>query len=222
MITFKALSALLLYPSDELIAALPEIIQAIAAEKVVTEAQVDGLRELSETLRRGDLIEVQERYVEIFDRGRATSLHLFEHVHSESRDRGQAMVDLRAVYRRAGFSMKANELPDYLPALLEYLSQVPLEEARAMLEDCSHILSALERELARRESPYAAVFAVLLEIVGEAAGAEPAESEEPSLDEVWAEEPILFGPGAQPCNAGRPDVSVVRFAHNTSKMQGSR
>jgi len=222
MITFKALSALLLYPSDELLASLPEIMHALGTDCLIGDACLEGLHQLSAALTRTDLIEAQERYVELFDRGRATSLHLFEHVHSESRDRGQAMVDLLGVYRRAGFDLVANELPDYLPALLEYLSRIDLDDALSMLQDCSHILSALARELARRDSPYAAVFAALLEIAGEAASADATQAEDPPLDDAWAEEPILFGPGSQPCNAARSNVSVAQLAHGASKTQGSR
>ena len=71
----------------------------------------------------GDLYDLQERYVLLFDRTRSLSLHLFEHVHGESRDRGQAMVDLKALYERHGLHMSSSELPDHLPLFLEFLSR---------------------------------------------------------------------------------------------------
>lgn len=86
-----------------------------------------------EELASQDLYELQARYVDLFDRSRALSLHLFEHVHGESRDRGQAMVDLKALYESHGLEITASELPDFLPLFLEYLSLRPLEEAKALL-----------------------------------------------------------------------------------------
>ena len=67
-------------------------------------------------------LEAQAKYDSLFERGRSLSLWLFEHVHGESRDRGQAMVDLMAQYDMAGFEINAKELPDYLPMYLEFLS----------------------------------------------------------------------------------------------------
>src|SRR5690606_22756321 len=78
----------------------------------------------------GDLVDVQARYSELFDKGRALSLLLFEHVHGESRDRGQAMVDLMAQYEAAGFAIGVRELPDYIPLYLEFLATREDLEAR--------------------------------------------------------------------------------------------
>ena len=109
----------------------------------------------------------EERYVDLFDRGRALSLHLFEHLHGESRDRGEAMVELKQLYERAGFELSARELPDYLPVVLEYLSCRDLAEAREMLADCGHILTTIGRSLVARRSRYAAVLQALIVIAGE-------------------------------------------------------
>jgi nitrate reductase delta subunit len=201
-ITLKALGALLTYPGPALRRALPEISAALEAEGLVGRKVRKAVRELADELAAGDPLEMEERYVGIFDRGRRTSLHLFEHVHGDSRDRGQAMVDLRSVYERAGFHLAANELPDFLPAVLEYLAHRPLAEAREMLVDCAHILRSVGETLAERDSRYAAVFAALLEIAREP-GLKPGRSglpieEDKPIDEDWAEEPVVFGPGAAP------------------------
>ena len=84
-----------------------------------------ALDRLLDELATGDLYDLQERYVLLFDRTRSLSLHLFEHVHGESRDRGQAMVDLKALYERHGLLMSSSELPDHLPLFLEFLSDHP-------------------------------------------------------------------------------------------------
>jgi nitrate reductase delta subunit len=208
MKTYLALSALLAYPEPELLAALPEIRSALAEEGLIPRAarrEVDAfLAELSAI----DLYDAQERYIALFDRSRALSLHLFEHVHGESRDRGQAMVDLAALYRARGFESAAKELPDYLPLFLEYVSLLPVREAREQLAETADILRKVGDGLARRGSPYCAVFSALLALAGEAGLNErlaslPHAVEEDSgeaLDRAWKDEPVTFGPGpaAQP------------------------
>ena len=198
MKTLKLLAVLLSYPSEELVAALPEIARRLGDEPALRGATQDALAGLLAELKREDLLDLQERYVAQFDAGRATSLHLFEHVHGDSRDRGQAMVDLNALYRKSGFVIKVNELPDYLPAVLEYLASRPQDEVHELLEDCVHILRAVGGRLIAGGSPYAAAFAALLDLHGAAplaaarstAMAQPARS----IDDEWAEVPVEFGP----------------------------
>jgi nitrate reductase delta subunit len=219
--TFKALGALLVYPTAELVAALPEIDTAIGEARGLRSAQKRSLAELTAALAAADLIDAQERYVDLFDRGRRTSLHLFEHVHGDSRDRGQAMVELKKVYADAGFALTGNELPDYLPAMLEFLAHQPQATAVDMLGDCAHILRKIGEALQDRGSPYSAVLAAILELVGEAGLAAPrkdvaAEPEKP-LDDEWREDPVDFGPpGGQGCGANAPSPSVVRFVPRQS------
>ena len=101
MMIFKVLSALLSYPSPDLVAATHELRGALARASGLSPGAVEALQGLVDELERRDLYELQERYVALFDRGRQLSLHLFEHVHGESRDRGQAMVDLAVLFRPA-------------------------------------------------------------------------------------------------------------------------
>jgi nitrate reductase delta subunit len=214
MKALKALGALLTYPQAELIEALPEIGDLVALEKGLSRTDKARLAALVEELRGSDLLDAQERYVDLFDRGRTTSLHLFEHVHGDSRDRGQAMVDLKAMYERAGLRLSGNELPDYLPAVLEYLSLRAASEVRDMLGDCAHILRAVGDALVRRNSPYSAVFGALLSVAGEeglSASPKPADSQDEDrrkLDEDWVDRPVLFGLGA---GDARPATQVVKF-----------
>jgi nitrate reductase delta subunit len=217
MIALKALASLLSYPSEELVAALGEIRQALAAEKRIPRDGQRRLGALLDELAAADLMEAQEDYVALFDRSRATSLHLFEHVHGDSRDRGQAMVDLKNVYARNGLELAANELPDYLPVVLEYLSTRPYDEIRDMLGDCAHILRAVGEALARRRAPHAAVFGALLALVGEAglAPADPGpvavEEDNKALDEEWVDQPVLFGLGCGDARQNAPQpVKFVR------------
>jgi nitrate reductase delta subunit len=193
---YRAAAALLSYPEAELIEALPEIRAAVA----------QPLRALLREMESTPLTALQERYVELFDRSRALSLHLFEHVHGESRDRGQAMVDLARTYASRGFAVAGNELPDYLPAFLEFVSVLPPEEATGMLGETADILRSLGDRLAERGSRYALVFSALLAHAGEpgltkriADRPTPGEEASPAaIDKAWMDEPVNFMDGPQP------------------------
>jgi nitrate reductase delta subunit len=206
MIVLRAFSALLSYPTQELRDALPEIADCIRASSLVAPSERGPLLRLIDDLAAGDLLDLEARYVELLDRGRATSLNLFEHLHGESRDRGQAMVELKRHYEQAGFALASRELPDFLPVVLEYLSCRDLAEARDMLGDCAHILKRIGEALFARESGYAAVLQALLAIAREPlidASTVRRVPEPPleSLDREWAEPPAFglepnLSPGA--------------------------
>jgi nitrate reductase molybdenum cofactor assembly chaperone NarJ/NarW len=212
-ITLKALGALLSYPTSALVEAMPEIRGVLADERGLSRRERRALQRLCDEIEAGDLIDVQERYVALFDRGRATSLHLFEHVHGDSRDRGQAMVDLHRIYAEAGLALVGNELPDYLPALLEFLSLQPFAVAVEMLTDSERLLRSVGEALVAQESPHAAVFTALLSLIGTRGLSAPREPRKPekSLDEEWVEEPVLFGRGSACAAAPGAAPAVVRF-----------
>ncbi len=199
--TFKALSALLAYPTRELATAIPEIAAAIAGEGLVSPAAAKRLAPLLTDLSAMDLYDLQERYVELFDKTRRHSLHLFEHIHGESRIRGQAMVDLVEHYQKSGLLLSTSELPDFIPLFLEFLSTSPIEEARGLLRETAHIFALLEERLAKRNEAYAAVFTAILSIAGEAALAadtiETADARDDlvAIDAAWEETAVTFGPG---------------------------
>ncbi len=197
MIEFRALSALLSYPTAELRQGLPEVAAAIAASPLIAERERLGIVTLIDELAGSDLIDAEARYVELFDRSRTASLHLFEHLYGDSRDRGEAMVDLKRIYERAGFSLATSELPDYLPVLLEYFSCRELPEARDMLSDCAHILKKIAEALIGRESAYASVLQALIVIAGErpvdAASVPKARDGRENIDRDWFEEPAFGG-----------------------------
>ncbi|MCO5091189.1 nitrate reductase molybdenum cofactor assembly chaperone [Bosea sp. (in: a-proteobacteria)] len=203
MKTLKALSALLSYPSRDLVDAIPEIRSLLAEERLVDPLPLEPLLRM---LEREDVYDSQERYVMLFDRTRSLSLHLFEHVHGESRDRGQAMVDLKGVYEAAGFAIDGTELPDFVPLFLEYCSLLPANEAKAVLADPAHILTVIGERLRKRETPYAAVFEALVSLAAVKPAPEvfeaivPETEQDPNdlaaLDAAWEEEEVRFGPGA--------------------------
>ena len=204
--TFKALSALLSYPSADLQQAVGELRAVIETEALVPVAIRRQLDSLLTDIADGDLYDLQERYVLLFDRTRSLSLHLFEHVHGESRDRGQAMVDLLAMYEERGLAAVKNELPDFLPLFLEFLATLPQAEACEMLGQPAHILAALAERLRKRQSPYEAVLRALTALSsvkpkGEEVSAllalpDPDPLDLAALDAAWEDEPVRFGPGA--------------------------
>ncbi|MFO1097130.1 MAG: nitrate reductase molybdenum cofactor assembly chaperone [Xanthobacteraceae bacterium] len=210
--TFKALSALLCYPGDSLKAASGEMRAALAADGILADGARRALDGLIAEIAGDDLLDLQERYVLLFDRTGSLSLYLFEHVHGESRDRGQAMIDLQAHYERNGLAIGAAELPDFLPLFLEFLSTRPLPEAREMLGQTAHILTALAERLHKRGSSYEAVFRALVEIAGakpkaeEIAGLLDQPDTDPTdlaaIDKAWEDQPVTFGPGAAECKDG--------------------
>ena len=213
MKTLKLLAVLLSYPSAELVAALPEIARRLGEDTTLSGGTQDALAGLLAELKREDLLDLQERYVAQFDTGHATSLHLFEHVHGDSRDRGQAMVDLRAMYHRAGFALATNELPDFLPAVLEYLSTRSAAEVREILDDCAHILRAVGERLLDGASPYAAVFSALLDLHGQGplVAGRSRTAADGSLDHDWQEAPVEFGPDAAAHGAQQSRGQFIRF-----------
>jgi nitrate reductase molybdenum cofactor assembly chaperone NarJ/NarW len=204
--SFKVLSAFLSYPSEELKEAAPELLDVLEGEKLLTAPRLKAVRGFVDDLLAHDVLDAQERYVLLFDRTRSLSLHLFEHVHGEGRDRGQAMVDLMQMYGEAGLEIDAKELPDYLPMFLEFLSTQELTAARELLGEPLHIISGLKERLKKRKSPYKAIFAALECIAKTSARAEdvkaflstPEDNPEDleALDAVWEEEVITFGPSA--------------------------
>lgn len=210
--TFKVLSALLTYPTSELQDAAADLGLIIAREGLLPKAILRQLEHLIDEITTGDIIDLQIRYVLLFDRTRSLSLHLFEHVHGESRDRGQAMIDLRGLYEKRGLFISAAELPDFLPLFLEYLSLRPAAEACETLAQPAHILAVLAERLRKRQSRYEAVFRALTAL----ANATPKDAEvsallaepdhDPSdlaaLDAAWEDEPVTFGPDATSCRDG--------------------
>jgi nitrate reductase delta subunit len=206
--TVKAIAVLLSYPTERTVAALPEL----RAE--LNDTTLQPLFALLE----GDLFDAQEAYVETFDRGRRTSLNLFEHVHGESRDRGQAMVDLLQVYEEAGLQMTVRELPDYLPVFLDFVSTRAPTSAREHLREVAALLADIGEGLARRASPYKALIDVLLVMAGEATvpdATEVSEDEEltpAALDAAWEAAPAFDAcPSTMPGTGTQP-IHLVRRA----------
>lgn len=195
----RALSALLAYPDAELRAALPEIAEAIRDARGIKDKIKQDLIALADEIAHSDELEAEGRYVDLFDRGRRTSLNLFEHVHGDGRQRGPAMLELRQRYLDAGMETTSGELPDHLPLLLEYLSCRDAAEVRDTIGEVAHVLRQLGNTLLQKRSRYAAVMAALLALGGEKGLDAHAPVPPPEdLDRAWEEKPAFAPPDPLP------------------------
>lgn len=204
MKTFKVLSLLLSYPESDWLAALPEFEAALKAESDINGDAAGKMAPLFAQLRETELIALQESYVATFDRNPSHSLHLFEHIHGESRDRGSAMIDLLGEYWKYDFDASASELPDYVPLFLEFLSLVDDAEALNLLGDAVHVIATIGRKLDANGSPYATAFQVL-EALSPVEAQELAEPPVHDMDEAME----MFGPtmdGVEPLLKPGPQV----------------
>ncbi|MDE0532969.1 MAG: nitrate reductase molybdenum cofactor assembly chaperone [Albidovulum sp.] len=214
---YRALSALLQYPTAELAEAAREIAAMVGAERRVSRPARAAIGHLAAKLAGADLLESQEAYVGLFDRSRSLSLHLFEHIHGESRDRGQAMVNLAEHYKSRGYGIDANELPDYLPLFLEFLSLVEPKESAELLSDVAHILEAIRVRLEGRGSHYAGVFQALNDLAARKPDRiavedllqhdKSPEAEAAELDKEWEEAPAFGGSADGGCSAARETLN---------------
>ena len=204
-ITYRGLSRLLSYPEKSLQTDALSIVDVIGQEGLIPEKIVRALRKLASGIAKADLYEAQADYVDLFDRSRTLSLHLYEHVHGESRERGPAMVGLVELYKTHGLEMEISDLPDYLPVFLEFLSVVPDEQAASLIGEAAHVIEAIGERLRKRQSPYRAIFGAMTALSDRPADKDALadllamEEDDPddleALDASWAEEPVTFGPG---------------------------
>ncbi len=192
----RILAYLLRYPDRAMRARLPEIGAALEDDRSIPRTRRVELLRLVDRLLEDDGLDSESAYVALFDRGRATSLHLFEHVHGDSRERGPAMIDLVKTYEGAGLFLGPHEMPDYLPVFLEYVSTQPPREARPALAEIAHIVNRVFTALDERNSAYASVLGAALELAGEKAHAVKVPQEEP-LDATWDEPPAFAGCSSQ-------------------------
>lgn len=207
----KVISRLMAYPTTELIAHRVELVDVVEKASELPSDMRQALIAMMDEMAGRELMDLQEEYGSLFDRGRSLSLLLFEHVHGESRSRGQAMVDLMDVYQKSGFEISVRELPDYIPLYLEFLALQPEQEAQDGLADVSHILGMLSARLQERQSPYHLLFDALLVLscqevdlaeLRKTAAVEERDDTMEAFDKVWEEEAVTFTSGSALDNAG--------------------
>jgi nitrate reductase delta subunit len=226
MKTLKLISVLLDYPADELWQHREELLGAVDDAGLAERRRAELGRFVAGLLAL-DPLSAQERWLDLFDRGRSMSLLLFEHVHGESRDRGQAMVNLVETYRRAGLELASRELPDYLPLVLEYLSRRPESEVVDWLSHTRQILGLLAARAGERASPYALLFELLIETghgevdlgaVRRRVADELRDDTPEAMDRVWEEEAVRFGAEAPPADCAPPRRPAAAMPANDSEV----
>jgi nitrate reductase delta subunit len=221
-ISLRVLARLLGYPDPVLREHLDEMRQALRHEAALQPTRLAEVEALIDSLLAQSAIDAEADYVQLFDSGRRTSLHLFEHVHGDSRDRGPAMIDLAQTFEAAGLYLAEGEMPDHLPVVLEYASTQPAQQARAFLGEMAHIFNVIFSALDKRRSRYASVLGALIELAGETAHAVSVPDEAP-IDETWSE-PAAFD-GCSTAGQSRPGqpqpIALVRKP-NSAAATGAR
>ena len=224
--SLRALARMLTYPDAALRELVPDLQKVLLSESALSPDRLRGLSMLLGAMVDQDIIDTEQGYVDLFDRGRATSLHLFEHVHGDSRDRGPAMIDLVKTYEQGGMLLDpdkvAGELPDYLPVVLEFVSTLPAAQMRDFIGEIAHILNAIHTALIKRRSLYAHVLAAVLEI-----GQQPVETvavpEDEDMDASWAEPEAFAGcssKGQQSPDQPQP-IQIVRRSASANQRGAS-
>jgi nitrate reductase molybdenum cofactor assembly chaperone NarJ/NarW len=217
-LTLRVLARLLSYPDDALREHLDELRQALRSEAALQPARAAEVEALIDDIGAQSAIDAEADYVQLFDSGRRTSLHLFEHVHGDSRDRGPAMIDLAQTFESAGLYLAEGEMPDHLPVVLEYASTQPPREARAFLAEMAHIFNVIFSALDKRQSRYASVLGALIELAGEKCAPVNVPDEDP-IDETWSE-PAAFD-GCSAAGQSRPNQPQPVQIHRKSPAQAA-
>ncbi len=196
--TYKILSLLLSYPNRDVKDFLPEAEKEIQDEKILSEEEIRKVEAFINHFGEMELLDWQAEYVQLFDYSRSASLHLFEHIKSDSKDRGQAMVDLLGFYQENGWQLSVNELPDYLPAFLEFLSGRSVEVAAKLLADPIHIIARIHKALEDKKNMYRNILSAVISLSEKQPDATITnaiiKNEKPlDLDEEYEEKPVEFG-----------------------------
>lgn len=158
---YKLLSVLLEYPDQELVDHLPEILEKLAQCVDVDDAEQKALSEFIDHLAGKSLTELQQDYVQTFDMMAEHSLHLTHHLFGDDKNRGPALIDLGELFKDYGVEVVTNELPDYLPLILEFAAYLDDNEAMVFLSDANKVLKVLADNLQKAGSPYAALLSIV-------------------------------------------------------------
>ena len=230
MRSLRVLSRLLTYPKAETQSHMDELKQVLMDDGFLKIKTLKKLTAFMDEFAGMDLMDAQETYVELFDRGRAHCLHLFEHVHGESRFRGQAMIDLAGRYAEKGLEIGVGELPDYLPVFLEFISICEPEEGLETLAQAAPVIATIGEKLKRQKSGYASVFKAIAELSGAklnqkeiekaADAALPHIQTLDEMDEEW-KEPDAFG-GAADCGTCDDPMPLMPASKSAPELGASK
>lgn len=155
---WRVASALLRYPDEELVAALPTIRQALVDSKLPQRKEIVDLIDSWNELTP---IELQEQYVATFDLSKKCALHLSWFQYGDRRQRGMVLLKLKRRYMEFEMFPSEDELPDWLPLMLEFAVDAPAPEGVSLLQEWRAAIELIRRGLTETESGYV----VLLDLI---------------------------------------------------------
>jgi len=168
---YKLLAELLDYPSEQLVADLREVIaehgdvagllEAVDGDQIFPRDEREKIAAFIAWALMEDSTELQANYVKTFDMVPEHSLHLTHHLFGDDKNRGPALIDLSEYYKSFGLQHEDGEIPDYLPLMLEFVSQLEENEARIFLADANKVFKVLAANLEKSQSPYAPLIRVI-------------------------------------------------------------
>jgi nitrate reductase delta subunit len=171
---FKLLSVCLSYPDEAVAAAAPELSEAAAGLR--QPYLRERLSAFALHLAAEPLLRQQEHYTAVFDMRPQASLNLTYHLLGDREERGRALAGLLALYQQSGFEPAVNELPDYLPLMLEFLSIAPEAASDAHVSRCLGAVPILLGHIAASPSIYALPLEVLGQMLPNAGTAGPSDA----------------------------------------------
>lgn len=158
---YKMLSVLLDYPDQELLDHVGELREQTGCCIDINEDERTGVLCVLDYIAGLPLLELQAAYVQTFDMTAENSLHLTHHLFGDDKNRGPALIDLGELYKDYGVESVTNELPDYLPLILEFAAYLDDNEAMVFLSDAKKVFAVLAENLRKAESPYAPLLSII-------------------------------------------------------------
>lgn len=150
---YKLLSVLLQYPGEELCRAEPEIAEAVAS--LPPSRTKDAIAGFCAAWSATSWSQRAQHYVEVFDLQKRSSLNLTFYPHGDKRQRGIAMLRLKRMYAAGGLVLDSEDLPDYLPVMLEFASFAPVNYGETILREYRSAIEVVRTSLRDLGSPYA-------------------------------------------------------------------
>lgn len=152
--THMLASLLLDYPDAAWFARLPVVREHLAT---LPAPLADAFRGFADAAEEAGALEWQRRYVLTFDLKRKCSLYLSYFATGDTRRRGTALVAFLEAYRAAGWNFVGDDLPDYLPAVLEFSACADSRIADALIASHREGIEVLRAALEGMDSPWALV-----------------------------------------------------------------
>lgn len=159
-VLYQYIAILLQYPDEDFMNLLPELKNEI--NRIQDSSVKNELHQLIDKISNTPLEQLVEHYIEHFDFGRTTNLYVTYFHSGEGRERGLELLKLKQYYERYGFEITDEELPDYLPLMLEFCANVPIHVSNELLEQHVEALQLMRDKLVESGSLYAVLLNLLM------------------------------------------------------------